>query len=153
MTDLLWRLFYRAAFLAQLAVHFVLRPQVVGAHVVVRVGEKVLVVRNSYRKELGFPAGRVGRGEDVGEAARRELFEEVGITAPPEGLRPLGVVVKRHEFKTDHAHFFELALDAEPEVAIDRREVVWAGFLDRDSLADARVQATARAWLDGEIPA
>ena len=61
-------------------------------------------------------------------SAARELDEEVGIRVSPEELRPAITVVSHEEHKEDHAHFFELELAAAPEIRIDGREVIWAGF-------------------------
>lgn len=152
MIDLLWRCFYRCAYVGQLIVHAVVRPRVIGAHVVVRVGDRVLLVKNSYRRALGFPAGRVDRGESVRHGAVRELFEEVGIRAATSDLRALPPVVTRHECKTDEAHLFELRLSSEPPLTIDRREVVWAGFVSIDELVDPshgrRLHVPTRRWLE-----
>jgi ADP-ribose pyrophosphatase YjhB (NUDIX family) len=40
----------------------------------------LLLVRLSYRERWGVPGGLLKRGEDPGEAARREVLEEVGLT-------------------------------------------------------------------------
>ena len=149
MIDAICRGLLRCAFLAQLCVHAVLRPRVVGAHVVVRFEDRVLLVKNSYRRARGFPAGRVDRGEGVRAAAARELREEVGIEVDEGRLIPLAVVVTRHEFKTDEAHLFELRLDERPVVTIDRREVVWADFVPIEAI-DFPLHAPARRWLEGE---
>lgn len=50
------------------------------------------------RRDLGVwsvPKGEVGPGEDPAEAARRELAEETGLTAPEAGLLELGEVRQR----------------------------------------------------------
>jgi ADP-ribose pyrophosphatase YjhB (NUDIX family) len=39
----------------------------------------VLLVRQTYRNHWGIPGGLLKRGEDPTDAARREVFEEVGI--------------------------------------------------------------------------
>lgn len=51
----------------------------------------VLLVRQAYRRRWGIPGGLVKRGEDPAVAARREVFEEVGIAI--ELLGPPAVVV------------------------------------------------------------
>lgn len=47
--------------------------------VIERADGRVLLVRHSYRSRWGFPGGLVNRGEDVGDTARREAREEVGL--------------------------------------------------------------------------
>jgi 8-oxo-dGTP pyrophosphatase MutT (NUDIX family) len=39
----------------------------------------ILLVRQEYRRRWGIPGGLVKRGEEPTDAARREVFEEVGI--------------------------------------------------------------------------
>jgi 8-oxo-dGTP diphosphatase len=39
----------------------------------------VLLVRQAYRRGWGLPGGLTKRGEDIGDCARREVLEEVGI--------------------------------------------------------------------------
>jgi 8-oxo-dGTP pyrophosphatase MutT (NUDIX family) len=52
----------------------------VGAMCIIeRADGEVLLVRHSYRKQWGTPGGLLRRGEDPAEAARREVFEEVGL--------------------------------------------------------------------------
>ena len=70
----------RVAYRLLLAWWFVRRPAIQGSYVAVWHGERVLVIRNSYRKSLSFPAGGRARGETLLDAARRELLEEVGIS-------------------------------------------------------------------------
>ncbi len=134
MRDALWRELHRLATLLWDARNFLLRPKITGAIVLVRVGGELLLIRNSYRSWYTVPGGRVGRGEEPRLAAARELHEEVGLAAPPETLRALGEFVVHHSFIEDHVNAFELRLEAKPELRIDGREVVWAGFHDEGSL-------------------
>lgn len=67
-----------------------------GVHVVLRRGPEVMLMR---RHRTGFfdglfslPGGHVEPGEQVVEAACRELLEEVGVGIEPAALRWLGVV-------------------------------------------------------------
>ena len=62
-------------------------PEVRGAAVLVRVDDKLLIIRNTYRRVLIVPGGRVGRDEEHLSAAVRELSEETGIAVDPADLR------------------------------------------------------------------
>ncbi len=55
---------------------------------VVALGRSVLLVRRWRAPNAaawGFPGGKIRPGEGHAEAARRELFEETGVTAEPLG--------------------------------------------------------------------
>lgn len=114
---------------------FVFRPRSQGAFVAVWARGRLLCIRNSYRRELGLPGGRVRRGEEEREAAARELREEVGVVVDPGTLQWVG------------------RLDGEPSFAPDRREVIWAGFRSPDDLlgepASPVLEACLRRALSG----
>lgn len=148
MRDSLWRIAMRVAYQLQLAWWFVRRPAIHGSYVAVWHGECVLVIRNSYRKRLSFPAGGRARGETLLDTAQRELLEEVGICAEAEHLAYYGEVVHRVSHAEDHAHFFELRCAAAPEVRIDRREVIWADFLTPEDALARGVVGVVRLYLE-----
>ncbi len=106
----------------------IFHPRSRGALVAVWHDERLLLVRNSYRPGLGLPAGGIGRRETPLQAAVRELWEEVGIRTDPETLRQVAEIPSHWEHKRDTCIVFELELQREPAVRIDRREIVWAGF-------------------------
>jgi hypothetical protein len=80
--DAVWRLAFRLGFpLARVWWRQRgARPE--GALVAVCVDRDLLLVRSSYQVEWNFPGGGVKRGETPGEAARRELSEEIGLVTP-----------------------------------------------------------------------
>ena len=136
MSDAFWRFLHRVAAGLWDARNFLLRPAVTGAAVLVRVNDELLLVRTSYRPWFAVPGGGVRRGEEPRLAAARELHEETGIVVAPDALRALGEFVVRHTFIEDHVHAFELRLEAQPLLRVDRREVVWAGFRPEASLGE-----------------
>jgi len=136
VSDALWRLLHRLAARLYDTRNFLLRPQVTGAIVLVRVEGELLLLRPSYRPWLTVPGGRVGWREEPRLAAVRELAEEVGLEIAPDSLRALGEFVVRHSHIEDHVHAFELRLAARPPLRIDAREIVWAGFHAEAALAD-----------------
>ena len=138
----------RAAYQVQLAWWFVRRPVVQGAYVAVWHGERVLVIQNSYRKRMSFPAGGLARGESMLEAAIRELYEEVGIRAEAQQLTYYGEIVNPSGYAEDHAHVFELRCDEAPEVRVDAREVVWARFMAPDEAVAGGVVGVVRLYLE-----
>jgi 8-oxo-dGTP pyrophosphatase MutT (NUDIX family) len=124
------------------------RPRAEGSIVAVWHAGRVLLVRNSYRRPLSMPAGNLRRGESPIAAAARELREEVGIAAAPDRLRWVREVVHHTDWKEDHSHVFELELDAAPRVAIDGREVVWAGFVTPDEALAHELSLPVRVYLE-----
>jgi ADP-ribose pyrophosphatase YjhB (NUDIX family) len=81
-------------------------------------------VRSSYRSGWHLPGGGVRRGETPGEAARRELAEEIGLTA--SALRPAGSTCGIWDGRRDRIYFFELRLVELPKLKLDNREVIEA---------------------------
>jgi 8-oxo-dGTP diphosphatase len=146
--DSLWRTAMRVAYRAQLAWWLVRRPVIQGAYVAVWHGERVLVIRNSYRRRMSFPAGGLARGESTLDAAVRELHEEVGIRAGAHELTYYGEIVHSSHYAEDHAHIFELCCAELPEVRVDAREVVWARFMMPAEALEGGVVAVVGRYLE-----
>lgn len=77
--------------------------------VVLNIKGEVLLV-NNYGNSWSFPKGHVEQGEDIIDAARREIAEETGITEL-QMVRKLGVVERPRnddpsELKTIHLFLF-----------------------------------------------
>jgi len=124
-------------------------PTLEGVYVAVWHRERVLLIRNSYRQVFSFPSGRRGRGEPPVQAAVRELHEEVGLAVAPEALAFVEELVLEARLVTDHVHVFELRLDDEPRLAIDEREVVWAGFEPPERARERPLLPVVRRYLAG----
>jgi 8-oxo-dGTP pyrophosphatase MutT (NUDIX family) len=145
--DAVLRAGMRVAYRLQLAWWSVRRPRIEGAYVAVWHGERLLVIKNSYRTHYSLPAGGLRRGETPLDAAVRELAEEVGIAAAPGELRWYGEIVDDAGPAEDHAHVFEVRRDERPDLRIDRREVVWADFLTPREALDRGVVRVVRQYL------
>lgn len=147
MTDLAWRTAYKAAFpLAQL--WWCLRRQSHrGALVVVTVGDRILLLRSSYRKAWNLPGGGIQDGECPEEAARRELSEEIGLQASI--LTSTGHLSGHWEGRRDQVHFFELHLQSIPSLVLDNREITEARFVTRRELDDMLLTGPVQAYFQG----
>ena len=145
--DKLWRFALWVAYRLLLVGWYVFRPKRHGVFGGVWHHGELLVIRNSYRSWYALPAGGVRRGENSAHAALRELREEVGITATPDVLRFVGDISTTFEFKRDRCSFFEIELDARPNVSVDGREVVWAGFLTPAEALEQRLAPPVREYL------
>jgi 8-oxo-dGTP diphosphatase len=124
------------------------RPDHHGAIVAIWCNERILMVRQSYRRGPSLPGGGINRGEDPRDAACRELVEELGLVVEPGDLTLVREMVVDWDFRRDHVRIFEIGLNAEPEIRIDHREIVAARFVDPAVLlADARIPPVTRTYL------
>lgn len=119
---------YKVAYRLMRVYWGVRRPSTHGALVTLWNRGEVLLVQNSYVKYRSLPGGYVARNETGPEAAVRELREEIGITATTDQLEKVFDEVKDWEGKRDHVEIFKLTLEQRPEIHIDHREVVAAGW-------------------------
>ena len=111
------------------------KPQSAGI-LLYRIGDKgyeVLIVHPSgdYNKNAAWsiPKGKLDKGETTEQAARRETWEETGITAPDK-LESLGYVVYKSKKKV-HCFCGEATEATQPSCAnweIDKAEFV---FIDK----------------------
>jgi 8-oxo-dGTP pyrophosphatase MutT (NUDIX family) len=116
--------------------------------VAIWVAGRVLCVRQSYRRALSFPGGGIEPGEPPGEAARRELREELGLDVAAADLRHVFTAAGLWDGRHDTVWFHELHLAQAPALRPDRREVVATAFIDATRLEKLRVTGPVRAYLD-----
>lgn len=108
----------------------------------------VLLVRHSYRArgEWQLVTGGVDSGETHEEAARRELDEEVGLTARAL-IQVLRERVEMHGAMNDVIVF---AARVEGAPHIDNREIAEARFFAADALPDA-MSEWARHYVEAAL--
>lgn len=147
LADALIRLFLKLAYKAVTLLWYFTRPTINGVFIAVWHKDKILIVKNSYRKWYIVPCGGIKRNEDRKQAAVRELYEEVGITADPEALRYAGNFAERYKYALDNGFFYEIALTVMPEIKIDNREVVWARFMKPEQAFELVLNPLVRAYL------
>lgn len=123
--------------------YFVLRPKTTGVKIIIRHGDKLLYIRNSYGKGYWtYPGGRVKKGETVEMAARREAKEEVSIDLT--NLKYLGSYRSNREYKRDTVYCFFAQIESDIFV-IDPSEIAEARWF----LIDCCPKTDARAVKNG----
>jgi ADP-ribose pyrophosphatase YjhB (NUDIX family) len=148
LTDRGFQLAYMGAYQLMRAYWRVRRPTTHGSLVALWNAGEVLLVRNSYVSYYCVPGGYVRPGESGRDAAMRELFEEVGISAGAEDLQAIHEETHEWEGKHDHVQIFSLVLGNRPEVRVDHREVVEAGWWPRERALTLNVFPPLRRALE-----
>jgi 8-oxo-dGTP diphosphatase len=136
VTDLLFRMAYRAAYRLMRVYWMVRRPNTHGALVALWHDGRILLVRNSYVPYHSLPGGYVRTTESGRDAAVRELLEETGLRALPEQLQPAIDEWHDWEGKREHIEIFELDVARAPAIQVDNREVVAAEWFTPDRALD-----------------
>ena len=145
LLDLAWRTAFRLAFPLARIWWRLTRPRHEGVAVAVYVHPDLLLVRPSYRIGWHLPGGGIRRGETPEAAARRELAEEIGLTA--SALLSAGFGCGDWDGRRDRVHFFELRLVELPPLRLDNREIIAARLTSPMELQNMVLPGLVRAYL------
>jgi len=146
--DALIRLGFRSAYWAARGWWFVTRPSTRGAAVAVWCGDRLLLVKTSYRAHYSLPGGFVKRGEAPAAAASRELNEEVHVSIAPDRLALAWEGTILFESRADTLSIFEASAAREPAIQVNGRELVWAGWKTAAEARALLLLPHLRAYLD-----
>ena|SRR3989344_3301070 len=131
MYKILVRTFYFFANPFRKLYWFIFRPETRGVKCVVQHNGYFLLTRLGYaHKKWTIPGGGVKKRETWEEAARREIFEEVGIKLGE--IKKVGEYKNTREYKRDTVFVFH-SIVSSPNFKIDNFEIAEAGwFLPRE---------------------
>jgi 8-oxo-dGTP pyrophosphatase MutT (NUDIX family) len=105
-----------------------------------RANGDVLLSRQTYRRRWGIPGGLLQRGEEPAHAARREVFEEIGLVI--ELLGEPAVVVDARPQRIDIVFRARPAEGADPDaVAPCSPEIAAVRWFPRDELPELQFEA------------
>ncbi len=149
VVDFGFRTAYRVAHRLLRAYWKVRKPSTHGALIAVWHEGRLLLVKNSYRQQYSLPGGYVQVGESPVAAAQRELREEVNLRVPLEQLREVYSNVHPFENRRDRVTIVEIEVDEPPQIAVDNREVVWAGFQTPEQVLARSIVPHLAEYLEG----
>jgi len=148
LVNAFWRTVYRLGYPCAQVVWRVTKKPGKGATIAVWHEGRLLCVRESYRPGLGLPGGGLLADETPEAAARRELFEEVGLDLQPALFRRRPALAYTNDGRLIEDVLFEVELAAEQPLRVDQREIVWAGFLSPDEIRTQPMQTGVRLYLE-----
>ncbi len=131
----------------------IMKPLNLGVRVIVIYKNEVLLVKHTYVKGYYFPGGGVSKSELFETAAKRELFEEVGITAHDLSLFGVYQSVKEKKYTTNAV--FIVTLPKRPTLVIQKSELRDAQFFSTKNLPKDISPGTRRRiaeYLEGRAP-
>jgi 8-oxo-dGTP pyrophosphatase MutT (NUDIX family) len=138
------RLGYRVAWFGMRGWWRVVHPVSIGVRVMITDGERILLVRHTYRGGWFMPGGGVHRHETLDAAARREAFEETGVRV--RDVRLLGIYSNFGESKSDHVALF-VSTEFGPLGNHDE-EIAEVEWFPMDALPEDVSQGTAQRITD-----
>jgi ADP-ribose pyrophosphatase YjhB (NUDIX family) len=113
---------------------------------------RILLIKRLYppgRGRWSIPGGHVEKGEDVLEAAKRELYEETGIDADPVGVMNVDTLIVYDEERNIKYHYVLIDIlftnpRGELKAGDDATE---AGFFDLDEALKMNLTDSVRGLL------
>jgi 8-oxo-dGTP pyrophosphatase MutT (NUDIX family) len=85
-------------------------------------------------------------GEKPEVAARRELWEEIGVRA--HALQFAGIVCEIWDGRPDRVHVFELWLRDLPTLRLDHREIIGAALVEPSELSSMKLTGPVLAYVE-----
>ena len=145
--DRCFQLAYKLAYLLIHVYWFIRRPSHRGALVTIWHNDRILLVKPSYMPIYSLPGGGVKKHEEPVDAAVRELGEEIDLHLSADALKQVYEYTCKHAGLTDTVVFFETHVTEPPQVIIDNREIIWAGFVTVDEALSRKLLPHLEQYL------
>jgi 8-oxo-dGTP diphosphatase len=130
--DRCFQLAYKLAYRLIHVYWFICRPSNRGALVAIWHDDRILLVKPPYLPVYSLPGGGVKKAEEPVVAAVRELGEEIDLHLSADALKQVFEYTCNNTGMTDTVIIFETHLTEPPQITIDNREIIWAGFVTVD---------------------
>ena len=126
------KLFLKTAYPLLKVYWFLLRPSTIGVRCLITNGNNILLIQHSYgSSRWSVPGGGVKAQESFASAAKREVFEEVGIMV--SGIKNVGRFFYDEEYKKDTIWIFHTEVSS-IDCKIDNVEIANAQWFPMDDL-------------------
>lgn len=116
--------------------YFIARPRTYGVKILLKNGNKFLLLRNTYGlKHWTFPGGHIENNETPKQAAIRETLEETGIliSKPTQ----IGIYKSNRYYKRDTVYCYYCQIN-QSKVLHDPREILETKWIDINNLPSPR---------------
>ena len=117
-------------------------------------GNRILLIRHTYRPGWHFPGGGVEKGETLETALARELDEEAGIKL--EGRPKLfGIYANYRAFPGDHIALYVVRSWRQPSIPRPNSEIAEQNFFSHHQLPQdihPPTQARIKEVIEGRVP-
>ncbi len=140
------RLYRLAAWLYE-TYRLVARPHTHGALVAIWWGERLLLVKSSYRGTWSLPGGGLEAGETALQAAVRELAEELDLVVTPDQLGEPWTITERSRRGRNTVTILAWHLVDQPAIRIDNLEIVGVRWVTREEALALPITSHLRAYL------
>lgn len=125
----------KTAYTIRKVIWSITRPLTLGVHAIVLDQEdRVLLVKHTYKSGWSLPGGGVGRGETIFQAIKRELLEEVGVSANISVNDLRGIFYNPIDYKSDHVALFVVKNWTRAVDKYDVLEISEVAFFEKSQL-------------------
>lgn len=136
----IWILFGRLLWIFVCIPVKIITPHTARTRIVIRSGNEVLLCKDWLGSgKWSLPGGGVKKGENITDAAIREVLEETGINLTPSQLKP--IEQKPADNLRSKYHYFVVSYQTKPDVKVRPffDEILQAQWINKKSINDKRI--------------